>query len=106
MPRNRPGLGQGLKALVPPPRPEETGERSTPGDREATAWEYVALSPKGRKGHGSRVTLIAGNIVDQPKPRIWRGVPPLLALGVLGANGWELVTMRRGTFFLKRAVRA
>lgn len=114
MPRHRPRLGQGLEALVSPVRhdpPEDPAELSRLADPTPTgppprhtAWEYAVVAPIGRKRRRAacRITLLAGDILRQPERHRLRGMTPLVALGILGAGGWELVAISGRSYILKR----
>lgn len=115
MPRHRPRLGQGLEALVSPLRtdpPAEPAELPPPPEIPVpvsprpllTAWEYAFVQRAGRRKarRGCRVTVLSGDLVRKPRRRRLRGLTPLAALGVLGANGWELVAIRGRKYVLKR----
>lgn len=118
MPRHRPRLGQGLEALVSPARhdaPEESAELSRPPGTapagqhpQVTAWEYVLLAPVRRKRRRSacRLTVLPGDLLRKPERYRIRGITPLVALGLLGAGGWELVGVRGRSYILKRPARA
>lgn len=111
MPRHRPGLGQGLSALVAPLRAEEEPPPArlptpTPARVAPTVWEYAIVRPKGkgkRKRKNSAVTVLSGDLLQRPSKKKLPRISQLVALGVLGANGWELVAVRKKTYFLKRA---
>jgi hypothetical protein len=112
MPRHRPGLGQGLEALVSPYRPEQPADPAEisrlpePAPTFAVAWEYAVLSPRKpprrRRRKDCRVTLLSADLLRKPRRRTLRGITPLVALGVLGASGWELVALRGRAYILKR----
>ena len=107
MPRHRPGLGQGLQALVAPIRAEEDAppppRLPTPAPLPPpSAWEYAVLRPRGRKRKDSSVTILSGDLLQKPSRKKLPRIPQLVALGVLGAGGWELVSVRGRTYFLKR----
>lgn len=111
MPRHRPGLGQGLQALVAPIRAEEDApppRLPTPAPTPATpaAWEYAVLRPRGKKRKDSSVTVLSGDLLQKPNRKKLPRISQLVALGVLGASGWELVSIRGRTYFLKRPVAA
>lgn len=116
MPRHRPRLGQGLEALVSPARNQPLAEPAvnTPlPDQPVQAvantitWEYAVLTaPKPKRGRrpGCRVSVLPGDLLRKPARRKLRGIPPMVALGVLGAGGWELAAIRGHRYILKRAV--
>lgn len=108
MPRHRPGLGQGLAALVAPLRAEEeTPPARLPTPQLAPApatWQYAIVRPKGKKKKDSVVTVLSGDLLQRPSKKKLPRISQLVALGVLGANGWELVSVRKKTYFLKRQV--
>jgi hypothetical protein len=101
MPRPRTGLGQGLEALVPPLRDGSTiAPFNRPAAVQAQPWEIATLRRKRRR---SVFTVAPAAVLARPKKQKLK-VPPLLALGALGAAGWELVALSGGTFYLKRPV--
>jgi len=109
MPRHRPGLGQGLQALVAPIRAEEDApppRLPTPVPLVPAAWEYAVLRPRGKKRKDSSVTVLSGDLLQKPSRKKLPRISQLVALGVLGASGWELVSIRGRTYFLKRPVNA
>ena len=100
MPRPRSRLGQGLEALVPPLR--ETSSIAsfarTSAAQQPQAWEIATL----RRGKGRCVLTVApAGVLDRPKRQKLKA-STLLALGALGAAGWELTALSGRTFFLKR----
>ena len=116
MPRPKYGLGQGLEALVSSrqrpsgwPGEESPGvhpEAPTPASAEPKAWVYAALTKSPRRKKGKRtLTLQFSNpeLHVRPRRQQIRGMSLWTALGMLGADGWELVGFRRRTFVLKRA---
>jgi hypothetical protein len=48
------------------------------------------------------VTILSGDLLQKPSRKKLPRIPQLVALGVLGAGGWELVSVRGRTYFLKR----
>ena len=106
MPRHRPGLGQGLSALVAPIRADETDvpppRLPTPAPLPPASWEYAVLRPRGKKRKDSSVTILSGDLLQKPSRKKLPRISQLVALGVLGAGGWELVSVRGRTYFLKR----
>ena len=103
MPRPRTGLGQGLEALVPSLRENSPGIASF--NRPAAApvlWE-VAVLRRERKKRRCRFTIAASELLKEPQRRRIK-TNTLLALGALGAAGWELTAIRGGKFYLKRIV--
>ena len=100
MPRPRSRLGQGLEALVPPLR--ETSSIATftrtPAAAQPQAWEIATL--RRRKGR-CWLTVAPAGVLDRPKRQKLKA-STLLALGALGAAGWELTALSGKTFFLKR----
>jgi hypothetical protein len=108
MPRHRPGLGQGLQALVAPIRAEQEpppARLPTPTLAAApTRWEYAILRRRGKRRRDSTVTILSGDLLQRPSKKKLPRITQLVALGVLGAGGWELVSVRGKTYFLKRAL--
>ncbi|HMO54760.1 MAG TPA: hypothetical protein PJ994_09670 [Tepidiformaceae bacterium] len=106
MPRHRPGLGQGLQALVAPIRAEEDAPPLIPTAPVTTAapahWQYAVLRSRGKKRKDSTVTILSGDLLQRPSRKKLPRISQLVALGVLGASGWELVSVRKRTYFLKR----
>ncbi|MEJ5221617.1 MAG: hypothetical protein WHT63_06405 [Tepidiforma sp.] len=98
MPRQRPGLGQGLSALVAPARPEPS---PMPAAAAGPAWEYAAIVRKRRR---ILVELANGDPVRGFSRHLVRGMPIVALLGLLGAAGWELVAIEDRRMFLKRPV--
>ena len=115
MPRPKYGLGQGLEALVSSrQRPGDWSESellnrhadvpSSPAP-ESRAWEYACLGEQpGPKKRKQRLTLQLSHPEARVRPRrqTLRGVSQWTALGILGADGWELVGFRGRAFVLKR----
>lgn len=102
MPRSRPGLGQGLEALVPPLRDAPSIASFTRPAAPPT-WEVATLR---RRRKGRCVFAIAPTaLLDKAKRRKVKA-SLLLTLGALGAAGWELTALSGGTFYLKRPVAA
>lgn len=96
MPRQRPGLGQGLEALVAP------SSASNPGPSAAGpvhAWEYAAI---GRHGRSTVVETAGGDSLGGVTRRRVRGMPLITVLGMLGAAGWELAGRDGKRLLLKR----
>ena len=118
MPRPKYGLGQGLEALVssrqrPGGWPESellSRHSDTPAAAvasEITAWEYASLAQRPRRKKSKRrLTLRFSHpeVNVRPKKRKVRGVGVWTALGMLGADGWELAGSRKRSFLLKRAI--
>lgn len=108
MPRHRPGLGQGLQALVAPIRAEDPVPARLPTPAPVApppaSWEYAILRPRGKKRKDSTVTVLSGDLLQRPSRKKLPRITQLVALGVLGAGGWELVSVRGRTYFLKRPV--
>lgn len=106
MPRHRPGLGQGLQALVAPIRAEEDSPPLLPSVPLSAApsaqWQYAVLRPRGKKRKDSTVTILSGDLLQKPSRKRLPRINQLVALGVLGGSGWELVSVRKRTYFLKR----
>ena len=99
MPRTRSGLGQGLEALVPPLREQPTIAAFTRTAVAPTAWEVATLRRRKRR---CVFTVAPSGILEKTKKRKLKA-SSLLALGALGASGWELVALSGRTFYLKRA---
>ena len=118
MPRPKYGLGHGLDALVTSSERPTGWPESEPTDRGAAAkptrattffatWEYAALARSRRRKKGrSRLSLRISHPGSSVRPRKQkiRGVSQWTALGILGADGWELVAVRQRSFLLKRIV--
>lgn len=112
MPRPRRGLGQGLDALVGEmqqhvadlaPQPPAAPNPAPP------CWEYACLQlPSNRKRRGRRRVVRLwfshrGNeALVRPRPTVLRPRDRWAALGLLGAEGWELVVASRRHLFFKR----
>ena len=100
MPRPRTGLGQGLEALVSPSR--ESGSaisRFARPEEAAVQWE-VAVLRKLRKRR-CRLVVAPSAVLEKPGRQVLK-TSTMLALGALGAAGWELTAVSRGKFYLKR----
>jgi hypothetical protein len=110
MPRHRPGLGQGLQALVAPIRAEEDPPPLIPTAPIPAAppaqWQYAVLRPRGKRRKDSTVTILSGDLLQRPSRKRLPRISQLVALGVLGTSGWELVSVRKRTYFLKRSTPA
>jgi len=107
MPRPRTGLGQGLEALVPPLRedPKPFAHVSRPAQAVvAGPWEVATLEKRRGRRSGCTFTIAPAGILKKPRRRKLRGVSTLLALGALGAAGWELTAVSGKVFYLKRPV--
>jgi hypothetical protein len=118
MPRPRHGLGQGLDALVSS-RQRSGGSWNDSGilggssaqpsnaTPDLLQWEYACLVVERRKKRRKRRL---GLILSNPDPTVtprnqrFRGLTPWTALGLLGADGWELVSARKRVYVLKRVV--
>lgn len=103
MPRPRTGLGQGLEALVPPLRESTSAFASihpTPEPPPRT-WEVATLR-KHRKRQ-CELTIAPSGLLRKARRRKLKA-STLLALGALGASGWELVAINGRSFYLKRPV--
>ena len=115
MPRPKYGLGQGLEALVST-RQAHSGLHSGPSspgsltgdDAEGppsplVRWEYACLSIK-RASKKRRVVLILSCPDTHVKPRKQRlrGTGRWTAIGLLGFDGWEMVSMTRRVCYFKR----
>lgn len=115
MPRPKYGLGQGLEALVST-RQAHSGLHSgapSPGsliddDAEAALsrpvhWEYASLTTR-RASKKRRVVLILSCPDTHVKPRKQRlrGTGRWTAIGLLGFDGWEMVSMTRRVCYFKR----
>ena len=99
MPRTRSGLGQGLEALVPPLRETSTiATFARPASSAQAAWQVATLRRRKRR---CLLTIAPAGVLDRPKRQKLKA-SSLLALGALGAAGWELVALSGSTFFLKR----
>ena len=103
MPRPRTGLGQGLEALVPPLRESASAFASIHASAEPSAitWEVATL--RKRRKRQCEVVIAPAGLLKKPKTRKIKA-STLLALGALGAAGWELVALNGRTFYLKRPV--
>ena len=103
MPRPRSGLGQGLEALVPPLRESASIASFARASAAPTTWEVATL----RKGKRRRcvLTIAPGGVLETPRRQKLKA-STLLALGALGAAGWELIALSGKTFYLKRAAGA
>ena len=100
MPRPRSRLGQGLEALVPPLRDSSSiaAFARTPPAARLPAWEVATL--RRRKGR-CWLTVAPAGVLQKPRRQKLKA-SSLLALGALGAEGWELTALSGQTFFLKR----
>jgi hypothetical protein len=113
MPRPKHGLGQGLEALVAPrhrpsgwPEPGILSRQDEPAD-DTARWEYARLQAAKRKG--KRRLLLTISHPDpslKPRTRHIRGVDSWTALGMLGVDGWELVSAGSRRYLFKRPVSA
>jgi hypothetical protein len=119
MPRAKYGLGQGLDALTSPrqrpggwPESELLNRHpNAPGavPPELVAWEYACLTERRRRKKRKRpltLQLSHPEINVRPRKRTIRGVSKWTALGVLGADGWELVGLQGRSLLLKRVAGA
>ncbi|MCC7364161.1 MAG: hypothetical protein IT303_07285 [Dehalococcoidia bacterium] len=121
MVRPKPGLGQGLEALVttssslagepadapgpsipvpqPPPLPR-------PVDRRR--WEYALLEKRRpRKRRKAARLLISfsrpeASAIIQPRPTILAARSMWAAIGMLGYEGWEVIRLERRRVYFKR----
>jgi hypothetical protein len=74
-------------------------------------WEYACLfteRPKRKKRRRRRLGLILSNPdpTVNPRKQRFRGLSPWTALGLLGADGWELVSAHKNVYVLKRVAPA
>ena len=118
MPRPKHGLGQGLDALVSShqraaSRSEADAAHSLPPgmaiEPPATIrrWEYACLAVRRTGKKRKRMIslkLSYPEVTLEPKAQRIHGVDAWTALGLLGAQGWELVNVRGRSFYLKRGV--
>jgi len=123
MSRPKRGLGQGLSALVPPsesapiapksPEPDPPPQplpvaRSEASPTAPVRWEYAALerrAPKrGKRRRFARIWFSApgSNALLEPRATVLAARSSWSALGLLGAEGWELVSVDKRWFFFKR----
>jgi len=100
MPRPRSRLGQGLEALVPPPREPAPIVLPRSAADSPPAWEIATLRRRKRR---CLLTVAPANVLEKPRKQKLRA-STLLALGALGAAGWELTALSGRTFYLKRPV--
>jgi hypothetical protein len=99
MPRPRSRLGQGLEALVPPLRDSATIASFARTSTEAPpAWEIATLRRRKRR---CLLTVAPSGVLEKPRRQKLKA-STLLALGALGAAGWELTALSGKTFYLKR----
>lgn len=99
MPRPRSRLGQGLEALVPPLRETASiANFSRTGSEAPLAWEVATLRRRKRR---CLLTIAPAGVLEKPRRQKLRA-STLLALGALGAAGWELTALSGKTFYLKR----
>lgn len=104
MPRPRTGLGQGLEALVPPPRESASASIasfSRTSEAAAVQWEVAVLEKRRRRR--CRLTIAPIAVLQKPRRQVLK-TSTMLALGALGAAGWELTAVTGGKFYLKRPV--
>jgi hypothetical protein len=90
-----------LEALVPPLRETPTITTFARNAAESVAtWEVATL----RRRRGRCVLTVApSGVLERPRRQKLKA-STLLALGALGAAGWELTALSGKTFFLKRPV--
>ncbi len=103
MPRPRTGLGQGLEALVSSARenaPSFSSISRAP-DAAALQWEVAVLRKDRRRR--CHLTIAPAAVLQKPERRVLK-TSTMLALGALGAAGWELTAVSAGKFYLKRPV--
>jgi len=98
MPRPRSGLGQGLEALVPPLRESAPIATFTRAEQTPPSWEVATLRRRRKR---CILTIAPAGLLDRPRKQKLEA-STLLALGALGASGWELVALSGKTFYLKR----
>ena len=101
MPRPRTGLGQGLEALVPPQRESSIASFARHTDTPAVQWEVAVLRKDRRRR--CHLTFAPSAVLEKPRQRLLK-TSTMLALGALGAAGWELTAVSGGKFYLKRPV--
>lgn len=123
MSRPKRGLGQGLSALVPPsesapiapksvePAPPPTPQPAAHDETQPARplrWEYAALerrAPKrGKRRRFARIWFSASGSTAllEPRATVLAARSSWSALGLLGAEGWELVGVDKRWFFFKR----
>ncbi|MCC6958783.1 MAG: hypothetical protein IT301_02955 [Dehalococcoidia bacterium] len=95
MPRPRTGLGQGLEALVPPLREAPIAAFA----QATTAWEFAVLR-RIRKTR-CRLTIAPSALLQRPDRRMLK-TSLILALGAMGAAGWELTAINDDRYYFKR----
>lgn len=116
MPRPKYGLGHGLEALVSSrpahggqnpgvggPEPFSRRSEPSPNAVPALQWDYACLAFERRRKR-RRLVLVVSHADTRVKPRRHRlrGTGMWTALGVLGAEGWEMVAAVGSTFYFKR----
>lgn len=104
MPR-KPGLGQGLDALVSSRLSGAPFTQSTAAAQRGPRWEYALLAVcPGKRRTRLWLTLSYAETGVTPKRRRIRGVALWTAFGILGGDGWELVAARRTRYVFKRQI--
>lgn len=101
MPRPRTGLGQGLEALVSPPRESSIASFTRTAESPVLNWEVAVLQRERRRR--CKLTIAPAAVLQKPERRVLK-TSTMLALGALGAAGWELTAVNAGRFYLKRPV--
>lgn len=126
MSRPKRGLGQGLSALVPPsePSPPDASDSTATGDTASQTpqapavadppthvrWEYAALERRPKKANKKRrftriwFSATGTDALFEPRATVLAARSSWSALGLLGAEGWELVGLDDRWFFFKRPV--
>ena len=117
MPRPKPGLGQGLEALVPPPtEPAAAPYPAPPPHSQRIAapplvrWEYALLERKRRrkKKRSDRLRIWFSHpdtsAIVRARPTILAARSMWAAMGLLGNEGWECISIDRRRAHFKRPV--
>ena len=106
MPRTKPGLGQGLDALMAArSRAGSAPHQLTPVATVTLSdprWEFAVLAVPRNKKRRLRLRVSHPDPAVVPRTRRLRRVPAWTALGVLGAEGWELVAVQGRRYYFKR----
>lgn len=112
MTRVKPGLGQGLEALVSRRTPltglpgeSEEGEGSDEPGAKGRGWEFALLEVRrGKKRRKLFLTISHPWASVRPRQRRLRGLNRWTAAGILGSEGWELVSVWGDRFYFKRPI--